>query len=487
MEAGSLTSSIGASECDGIESLRQAQNGGGITEFLQNNDRLCSALSWSAFGLNCWYAHGPVELRHVPRLDKDSVATRISLAEVVQRLPPSRDRSIALEQAENQLIANKKDDALEEVPEYKDHEDIVISETTKDNFKEVLEKHANILVEFYVTWCGHSKSLAPVYAKAATQLVEEGSEVKIRKRYVNDVSIGRNIWLLMGVVLLLFGTTASHISVFGSIATELAKAGSEVKLGKVDATIDNELAIEHNVFRYPTLKLFRNGKSQEYTGGRDQASIVNGLKKKTGEPAKELKTVEELDAFKEANDAFSEVAASVDDLPFAVTYDEEVAKNGLGLKKEGVVLFKKFDEGRNVFGEKVGESGANLKSWIQSNRLPLVSEFIQETASVILRGEIKFRNLLFISKQSADFEKIESEFKNAAKDYKGKVLFVYVNTDIEGNASIMEYFDLKQNDLPTVRIMSSIGDTAKLKPTFTNITTENVVVFTKLCLDEFHL
>ncbi|CAD5216791.1 unnamed protein product [Bursaphelenchus okinawaensis] len=155
MEAGSLTSSIGASECDSIESLRQAQNGDGITDFLQNNDRLCSALLWSAkiaansqqkaaysagknrklnwknpalyktrlcdywstgnpckFGLNCWYAHGPVELRHVPRLDKDPVATSISLAEVVQRLPPSRDRSIALEQAENQLIANIKSDAF---------------------------------------------------------------------------------------------------------------------------------------------------------------------------------------------------------------------------------------------------------------------------------------------------------------------------------------------------------------------------------------
>lgn len=43
------------------------------------------------FGLNCWYAHGPVELRHVPRLDKDPVATSISLAEVLQKLPPSRD------------------------------------------------------------------------------------------------------------------------------------------------------------------------------------------------------------------------------------------------------------------------------------------------------------------------------------------------------------------------------------------------------------
>ncbi|CAD5222306.1 unnamed protein product [Bursaphelenchus xylophilus] len=156
MDGGSLTSSATTSDCESIESMRQLQNVAAepLDSFLNTNDRLCSALLWSAkiaasteqkqllscknrklnwknpalyktrlcdywstgnackFGLNCWYAHGPLELRHVPRLDKDPVATSISLAEVVQRLPPSRDRSIAMEQAENQLIANIKSDAF---------------------------------------------------------------------------------------------------------------------------------------------------------------------------------------------------------------------------------------------------------------------------------------------------------------------------------------------------------------------------------------
>uniref|UniRef100_A0A1I7SQD2 C3H1-type domain-containing protein n=1 Tax=Bursaphelenchus xylophilus TaxID=6326 RepID=A0A1I7SQD2_BURXY len=137
MDGGSLTSSATTSDCESIESMRQLQNVAAepLDSFLNTNDRLCSALLWSAkiaasteqkqllscknrklnwknpalyktrlcdywstgnackFGLNCWYAHGPLELRHVPRLDKDPVATSISLAEVVQRLPPSRDRS----------------------------------------------------------------------------------------------------------------------------------------------------------------------------------------------------------------------------------------------------------------------------------------------------------------------------------------------------------------------------------------------------------
>ncbi|GFX23191.1 protein disulfide-isomerase [Trichonephila clavipes] len=301
---------------------------------------------------------------------------------------------------------------------------------TKDNFEGAV-KNKNVLVEFYAPWCGHCKALEPEYAKAAETLDAEKSD--------------------------LF-------------------------LAKVDATSETELAEQHGVRGYPTIKFFREGKVMEYTGGRTADDIIRWLKKKTGPPATDLTSADAAKQFVDNNEVvvvgffkdqegaeakiYKNVAAEMDDFSFGITSDDGVYSE-LKASKDGVVLFKKFDEGRNEFDGELNEE--NLKKFLKSNSLPLVVEFSHETAQKIFGGDIKAHNLLFISKEASDYESKVEVFRKVAKEFKGKVLFVTINTDDEDHERIMEFFGLKKEDTPTMRLIKLEEEMTKFKPQTSDI------------------
>ena len=53
---------------------------------------------------------------------------------------------------------------------------------------------------------------------------------------------------------------------YAKAAGQLKEAGSNIKLGKVDVMVEEDLAKEHGVRGYPTLFFFENGESSEYQG-----------------------------------------------------------------------------------------------------------------------------------------------------------------------------------------------------------------------------
>jgi len=323
-------------------------------------------------------------------------------------------------------------------------EDVLVLTTA--NFDGAIKDNEHILVEFYAPWCGHCKSLAPEYAKAAGMLKE---------------------------------------------------AGSAIKLAKVDATVESELAGKYQVQGYPTLKFFRSGSPSEYGGGRTAADIVNWLNKKTGPPAKALATEDELKAFIDSNDvvvvgffadveseaakAFLAAAADIDDTPCGIVSDAALAATK-EVTGDLVVLFKKFDEGRNDLAVE-GLTTAAVKAHISANALPLGVEFTQETAQKIFGGEAKNHLLLFVPKTGAEFEKIHADYKSAAAAFKGKVLFIFVDTDNGENERILEFFGLKKEDCPTVRLINLGEDMTKYKPEVVNLLPEGITAFVQSYLD----
>ena len=95
-----------------------------------------------------------------------------------------------------------------------------------------------------------------------------------------------------------------------------------------------------------------------------------------------------------------EVAGAMDDLKFAIGNADIAAEHKVS--GDAIVLFKKFDEGRNDLTEGLTDVDGVTK-FIASNSLPLVVDFNHETAQKIFSGEIKSHLLMFLSKGSDDY------------------------------------------------------------------------------------
>jgi len=316
---------------------------------------------------------------------------------------------------------------------------------TEKNFDEAIKDNEFVLVEFYAPWCGHCKALAPEYAKAA------------------------------GI---------------------LAEKESKIVLGKVDATEESKLAEKFEVRGYPTLKFFRNEKPMEYNGGRTADTIVSWLEKKTGPPALDLADVDAAKKFIEdhkvavigffkdqttdAAKAFLEVAASLDDYKFGITSSDDVISE-YGVSGDKIILFKKFDEKKNEFADAYEVDA--ITTFVESNAMPLVIEFNHESAQKIFSGSIKSHLLLFVSYKSDEYETQKEMAAKIAKEYKGQLLFVTVDTDEEDHKRILEFFGIKEEELPGMRLIKLEEDMAKYKPETSNLDEASIRAFVAGYLD----
>jgi len=321
-------------------------------------------------------------------------------------------------------------------------EDSVLVVTTA-NWKEAVPTDGNVLVEFYAPWCGHCQSLAPEYAKAATTLKEKQSDIK---------------------------------------------------LAKVDATVETKLAEQYGVQGFPTIKFFKQGTPIEYGGGRTAAEIIAWLDKKTGPPAKVLATKDEVEAFlkdkevcvvgffkeqeSDLGKAFLSTATAIDDIEFAITTPDI----GDYVKVDQIVVFKKFD---NLRADYSGEADVTaITKFVRTESLALVTEFTDEAAPKIFGGDIKSHLLMFISKKSDSFQATHDIFSGVAAGFKGKVLFVYIDTDVEDNGRVMEFFGLKEKDIPTLRLIKLEGDMTKFVPVDNTLDEPTIRAFVQNFLDD---
>jgi protein disulfide-isomerase A1 len=291
-----------------------------------------------------------------------------------------------------------------------DEKDVVVLK--EKNFTSFLKSNRFVMVEFYAPWCGHCQALAPEYAAAATELKEEN-----------------------------------------------------VALAKIDASEENELSQEYDVQGFPTVYLFVDGEHMPYNGQRTKDAIVTWIKKKIGPGIYNLTTVDEAESVLTSENKVvlgylnslvgpesEELAAASrleDDVNFYQTTNPDVAKlfhMDPEVKRPALVIIKKEADKISHFDGKFAKS--KIAEFVFSNKLPLVINFSKEIASSVFESPIKKQVLLFATANAS--KNVVPVFQEAAKLFKGKLIFVYVNLDNEDDGKgVADYFGVS-GDCPKV-------------------------------------
>eukprot|EP01022_Parablepharisma_sp_SALTPOND_P034057 TRINITY_DN903_c0_g1_i2.p1 TRINITY_DN903_c0_g1~~TRINITY_DN903_c0_g1_i2.p1 ORF type:complete len:784 (-),score=123.18 TRINITY_DN903_c0_g1_i2:33-2384(-) len=289
------------------------------------------------------------------------------------------------------------------------------------NYKEYLEKNKEkpILLKLYAPWCGHCKSMAPEFEKAAELSKEQG------RPYV---------------------------------------------FAEIDAAANQDAAKHFDITGFPTLFFLYDGKKEEYNEGRNAQAFLQYMIKKAGTPMVNLKTVDEV----------KKVLALSRHRSILVSDDPEVLKEYKEASTElleysyyytsvavGKKVFPKITSAPvvvmiNAYGEEEKYyvptfNKDELEEFLIRNENPtVITHFTQPIiGSVFPRNSPKTGILMFRSAMDPNADQIDAAFRKAAQRFKDdKYVIGLADINVEGFPKRMGFFlSLSDKDLPSLEII----------------------------------
>ncbi|KAJ8791001.1 hypothetical protein J1605_021095 [Eschrichtius robustus] len=117
-----------------------------------------------------------------------------------------------------------------------------------------------------------------------------------------------------------------------------------------------------------------------------------------------------------------------------------------------------------------------LSHFIQSNNLHLVTEYNPMAVIGLFNSMIPIHLLLMMNKASSEYEENLHRYKEAAKLFQGKILFILVDTGVKKNGKVISFFKLKKSQLPALAIYQTLDDVWDTLP-ITEVSVEHVQNF----------
>uniref|UniRef100_A0A9J8BCN5 protein disulfide-isomerase n=1 Tax=Cyprinus carpio carpio TaxID=630221 RepID=A0A9J8BCN5_CYPCA len=327
-------------------------------------------------------------------------------------------------------------------------------------------------MKVYITLClSVCVYLCEALAESDPDAILEDKDVLVLTKSNFEWALKQHNQLLVHFYAPLSGQSLGSILEFREAAGALKEAESDVRLGGVNVKKEKDLAASLNVTTIPSLRLYLSGNKNNPVHCPDlksSAAILTWLKRRKGPSADIISNLTQLVKFTEEEDlvvlglfkdleediakVFYETAADIADLPFGVTGNDEIFSK-YEISGDTVLLIRKSKPDKQF---EMGSSTVktDLVQFIRLYEMELVTEYNGETASKILNSVVLNHFLLFINKTEEGFEEIYLAFKTTAEKLRGKVLFVMIDVSEPRNGRVMEYFRVRSEEVPQIRMVN---------------------------------
>lgn len=139
---------------------------------------------------------------------------------------------------------------------------------------------------------------------------------------------------------------------------------------------------------------------------------------------------------------FIEAAAEDEDIPYGYTTSKEAIEEA-GVSAPAIVLYKEFDEGKNIFSGEFTKTA--ISNFVTEHKMPLVIPFTMDVAGELFQSKIGKIAFLFTDDEDADIRDIATE-------YSGRFLF---STCDSSQSRLTSFLGISKSEFPIFYILET--------------------------------
>uniref|UniRef100_A0A7M4DYE7 Endoplasmic reticulum resident protein 27 n=1 Tax=Crocodylus porosus TaxID=8502 RepID=A0A7M4DYE7_CROPO len=162
---------------------------------------------------------------------------------------------------------------------------------------------------------------------------------------------------------------------------------------------------------------------------------------------------------------FSSLVGKIRDVPFGLSTSPEVLSH-YNITINTISIFRRVDENRQDLEITDGKEmdATRMGRFIQINELRMVTEYNPVTAIGLFNSTVQIHLLLFTDKTSKEHTERMHKYQEAAELFRGKILFVLVDSNVKGNDRVISFFKLKKSQLPALAIFHTPDEEQDVLP-----------------------